>query len=543
MRSHSQQVVLALLGAGLLVGLAPHPVAAHYHPTSKIRYAEYSQDAFERARREGKPIFMVLSAVWCYWCKTYKEEALETPAVSLFLNQHFVPIFVDHDRRVDLARRFSRGLPTTVLMDPEGQVRHAFSGFLTADKLLWVLTKVKEEVATTKAAPITRPRHAGDTEPSLPPTPDSFRALLERLDRYLEENLDPAHGGFGTRRKHPRAWFVSYLLGRYAEAKQARYLDAARRTLDGVARGLSDPAEGGFFRFSGTRDWRDPHTEKLSPLNASLGLAMLEASRLTGEPRYRETADKAFGYLLRSLHDSRGGGFFGSQAASKTYYRLSLEERRRVAPPSVNRIKYAGWNGEVAYALLLASRATGREDLRTAALRSLDFLRQRLVTGRGVAHLYDPETNQPWLYGQLEANAWVSLALLEGYGETRRPEDLQAAREVLRYALSDLFDAKRGAFVEWNNPDPSLLRAGEQRSPHFPLEANGVMAVALLHAHRHTGEATYLQVARRVLEALSGQVAAGLSPEPDETGGAAAGATAFLLRAFELIGAHGQGRG
>lgn len=537
--SRRQTLCLAIVVAGLLVGLTPDRAAPHYHATSKIRYAEYSQDAFDQARREGKPIFLLLSAVWCYWCKTYKEQALETPQVSAYLNQYFVSIFVDHDRRVDLARRYSRGLPTTVLMDPGGQVRHTFSGILNADNLLWVLKQVREEVATAKPPQPIRPRSAVAGGPAAPPTALAHGALIERLDRYLEENLDKTQGGFGARRKHPRAWFLSYLLDRYAEVGEARYLDASRRTLDGVLRGLYDPVEGGFFRFSGSRDWRDAHTEKLSHLNASLVAAMLEAHRATGDPRYREAADKTIGYLLQRLYDSGAGGFYGSQAASKTYYRLPLEERRRVTPPSINRIKYAAWNGEVVFALLVAARVTGREDLRAAALKSLEFLRSRLLTSRGVAHLFDPDTNQAWLHGQLEANAWVALALVEGYREARRAEDLRAAREIFQYALKDLLDAGRGAFVEWNNPDPSLLRAGEQRSQVLPLEGNGAMAMALLTAHRLTGEETYLQVARRLLETMSGQAAAGLTPEPDETGGATAGASAFLLRALALLGGHG----
>lgn len=535
----ARQAFWILVVGGLLVGLTPDRAAPHYHATSKIRYAEYSQEAFDQARREGKPIFLLLSAVWCYWCKTYKEQALETPQVSAYLNQYFVSIFVDHDRRVDLARRYSRGLPTTVLMDPEGQVRHTFSGIVNAEKLLWALNQLRQEIATTKAGPTISPRPAARAEPPSPETPESYRALLGRLDRYLEENLDQKQGGFGTRRKHPRAWFLSYLLDRYAEVGEARYLDASRRTLDGVLHGLYDPVEGGFFRFSGSRDWRDAHTEKLSHLNASLVAVMLEAHRATGDPRYREAADKTIGYLLQRLYDSGAGGFYGSQAASKTYYRLNPVERRRVTPPSINRIKYAAWNGQVVLALLLAGRATGREDLRAAALKSLDFLRAHLLTTRGVAHLFDPDTNQAWLQGQLEANAWVALALVEGYREARRNEDLRAAQEVLRYALTDLLDARRGAFVEWNNPDPSLLRAGEQRSQVFPLEGNGVMAAALVQAHRLTGDATYLQVARRVLEAMSGQVAAGLAPEPDETGGAAAEGSAFLLRTLGLVGGPG----
>jgi hypothetical protein len=63
--------------------------------------------------------------------------------------------------------------------------------------------------------------------------------------------------------------------------------------------------------------------------------------------------------------------------------------------------------------------------------------------------------------------------------------------------------------------------------------------MALLQAHRLTRETTYFQMARRILETMGPQVAAGLSPEPDEAGGAAAGASAFLLRAFALADRQG----
>lgn len=92
----------------VLVLLLPGPAAAYSHQTSKVRFVEHSPQAFETARREQKPVFLLISAVWCYWCKYFDRNALETGEVSAYLNRHYVSIFVDHDRRLDLTRKHVR---------------------------------------------------------------------------------------------------------------------------------------------------------------------------------------------------------------------------------------------------------------------------------------------------------------------------------------------------------------------------------------------------------------------------------------------------
>jgi thiol:disulfide interchange protein len=101
-----------LLAAIWVIVLVPAPaVWAYAHHTSSVRFLDYSPATFEIARREGKPVFLLISAVWCYWCKYFDQNTLRNDEVSKYLNQHYVSIFVDHDLRVDSCASTSVGCP------------------------------------------------------------------------------------------------------------------------------------------------------------------------------------------------------------------------------------------------------------------------------------------------------------------------------------------------------------------------------------------------------------------------------------------------
>src|SRR3989442_2489321 len=128
--------------------------------------------------------------------------------------------------------------------------------------------------------------------------------------------------------------------------------------------------------------------------------------------------------------------------------------------------------------------------------------------------------------GQLDANAWAALAFLEGYRVARTEAYRQAAERVLDFAIADLFDTERGAF-------------GAKSSPPL-LDANGVMAEALLRAHRFARGTDYLTVARRVLAALGGTASALLVEHDD--GAARVDDAAYYLRAYARVAGDAQGR-
>jgi uncharacterized protein YyaL (SSP411 family) len=482
---------------------------------SKVRFVEHSPAAFEAAQREGKPVFLLISAVWCYWCKYFAQQVLADAEVSKYLNQHYVSVFADHDRRPDLVRRYARGLPMIVLFAPDGRVRQSFAGVLKKDDFLSV---VKQVAASPSSAPETGPVAVLN---SAPLSSSTYQRLRVGMLTFVGENLDKEYGGFGSGDKYPQPRLLAYLLELHQATGDRRYLVAVEKTLDGVLGALYDPVDGGFFRFAEGREWRQPHYEKLLHLNATLAAVLGEAHRMTGNPRYREAADRTVAYLLRTLHDATAGGFYSSQTANPAYYQLPPRERRSAQPPSVNREKLTAWNAEAAVALLALGRSSGRTDLRDVALRTLDFIRLRMVSEKGAFHLYEPRTGRRHGEGQLDVNAWAALGLLEGYRVVRMESYRQAALQVLRFAAADLFDGGRGAF-------------SDDKSLPLSLDANGVMAEALLQAHRVGGPADYADLARRVLTSLGGTARA-LLADSDDDAVARAPDTVYYLRAYAQV--------
>jgi len=193
----------------------------------------------------------------------------------------------------------------------------------------------------------------------------------------------------------------------------------------------------------------------------------------------------------------------------------------------VNREKLTAWNAEAAVALLALGQSSGRKDLLDVALRTLDFIRLNMVSEKGAFHLYEPRTGRRHGEGQLDANAWAALGLLEGYRVGGVESYRLSALQVLRFAVADLFDAGRGAF-------------GDDKSLPLSLDANGVMADALLQARQVGGPTDYLDLARRVLTSFGGTAGAVLGDS--DVAVARAPDAVYYLRAYgQVVGRRQNG--
>ena len=506
--------LLPVLACGTIGILLAANAWGHVHEVSKVRFVEHSPAVFDAAQRDRKPVFLLVSAVWCYWCKYFEDQVLADAEVSDYLNRHYLNVFADHDRRPDLVRKYVRGLPMIVLFGSDGRVQQSFAGVLKKDDFLGV---VKDVATLPPSTPAPRPDVASSPAPV---TADTYQRLRQDMLRFVAEHLDTVYGGFGSGDKYPQPRLLAYLLELHRATGDRRYLVAVEKSLDGILGALYDPVDGGFYRYAEGREWRRPHYEKLVHLNATLAAVLGEAHRMTGSARYREAADRTSAYLLRTLHDATAGGFYSSQSADPAYYRLAREQRRAARQPAVNRDKITAWNAEAAIALLALSQSLARNDLRDAALRTLEFIRVNLVGEKGVFHLYESRTGQKYGEGQVDDNAWAALGLLEGYRVATVESNRQAAQQVLRFAVADLFDPGRGAF-------------GRDKDLPLALDANGVMAEALLRARQAGGPADYVDVARRVLTTFGGTAHA-LLGEGDDRAPRASDAV-YYLRAYAQV--------
>ena len=104
------------------------------HAANPVDWYPWGEEAFARARREDKPIFLSIGYSTCHWCHVMERESFENDEVAAALNQYFVCIKVDREERPDVDRIYMTamqamgmggGWPLNVFLTPE---LHPFFG-------------------------------------------------------------------------------------------------------------------------------------------------------------------------------------------------------------------------------------------------------------------------------------------------------------------------------------------------------------------------------------------------------------------------------
>ena len=102
----------------------------HQHKDNPVHWYPWCEEAFERAKKEDKPIFLSIGYSTCHWCPVMAHESVEDEDVALLLNEDFISIKLDREERPDLDQLYmtvcqvmngSGGWPLTVFLTPEKQ--------------------------------------------------------------------------------------------------------------------------------------------------------------------------------------------------------------------------------------------------------------------------------------------------------------------------------------------------------------------------------------------------------------------------------------
>lgn len=147
-------------------------------------------------------------------------------------------------------------------------------------------------------------------------------------------------------------------MSKFAETREPELAEAVRSTLDHMMEGLYDKVDGGLFRYSVTRDWKEPHYEKMLETNLGFLRNLVHAKILLGDGRYEDTARGVADYLIRTLRDP-SGGFYSSQDADEEFYKLSLKDREGRKPPKVIKEIFSGWTLQAASVFIEAGALLG----------------------------------------------------------------------------------------------------------------------------------------------------------------------------------------
>jgi uncharacterized protein YyaL (SSP411 family) len=329
----------------------------------EILWKEWSTEAFDEATKTGKLVLLDLFAPWCHWCHVMDKTTYSNPEIIGTINEKFVPIRVDIDMRPDISERYNRGgFPTTAFLSDRGESIWGGTYIPPED-----MKRIMKSVLASKASGevdqvLDRERMQFlDVSKALEKKESADWTFVNAVFEDLFSTYDVQWGGFGGDQKFPHPDVVDLLLYKFLEDEDRELSDAVASTLDHMTDGLFDKVEGGVFRYSVTRDWREPHFEKMLETNLGFLRNLVHAHQVLGQERFANTAKGVAKYLLEVLRDHRTGGFFSSQDADEEYYRLPSTERARRTPPTVVSDIYSGWNCEAVSTFVEAGILLGEQ--------------------------------------------------------------------------------------------------------------------------------------------------------------------------------------
>ena len=315
------------------------------HAENPVDWYPWGEEAFEKARREDKPVFLSIGYSTCHWCHVMAHESFEDKSVAEILNRSYVPIKVDREERPDVdsvymqacvAANGSGGWPLTAILTPEQEPFFIGTYFPKENHagrmgLRFLLSAIAEKWNTDRdellhtakemTAYLRQEVQAGEVTENLP----------QKAAEQLLRSYDKEYGGFGWSTKFPSPHNLIFLMEYAAQKSDRKPREAVEHTMRQMYRGgIYDHFGGGFCRYSTDREWLKPHFEKTLYDNALLALAYTEAWQDGHMALWREIAEQTLDYCLRELKAPDGGFYSGQDADSAgqegAYYLFTPEE-------------------------------------------------------------------------------------------------------------------------------------------------------------------------------------------------------------------------
>lgn len=466
-----------------------------------LTWREFDELTFADAVRLDRPVLLFLYASWCRFSARMERDVLEHAEVSALLADRFVLVRVDKDRRPEINDRYNMGgWPSVCLLTPDGELISGGTSFEPAE-LAALLRRVdrlwteERDMVSERLAEL----HASDQADAVaaaPVTGELNAAIVLKVQRAVLDEFDAVYGGFGEGQKFPHSESLDFALLRFVQTGDEALAQVAHLSLERMATSsLHDAVDGGFFRYSTTRDWRKPHTEKLLETNVGLLRNYLEAYQVFDVPQFRQVAERIIHYLMTHLRHKEHAGFFGSQDSADDYYAMDAVGRAAAPAPAVDQTIYVNWNAAAVSALFKASAVFGDPACQEVAEATLEFLLEECYDpGRGMYHYHDGSGRH--ILGLLTDQAYTARALLHAAQFTCDRRYLDVAEDLLQILVAKQ-TAARGGFYDIRDEQRAV--GGLRRRNQSILE-NGMIAEVFLRAHYMTARPEYLETATRTLQ-------------------------------------------
>ncbi len=500
------------------------------HAHNPVDWYPWGPEAFERAKKEGKLVFLSVGYSSCHWCHVMERESFADQAIADTLNKHFVCIKVDREERPDVDEVYmtamqvvgeSGGWPLSVFLTPDGKPifggtywppddrmagGETVPGFKSVLKKVIDLDKEKRKELFAQADKI-----AELTTESLE---RHRRAVpIVRLDRELVADaaaaleLDPVHGGFGPRArefkgaKFPRVPALALLLRVSPRPEFEAVTKLVTLTLEKMAAGgLYDHLGGGFHRYSTERTWTVPHFEKMLYDNAQLVELYADTYKADPKPAYKRVIAETLGFVAREM-TSPDGAFYSaldadSEGEEGRYYVWTTKELDDALGGGEDAALFKRVYGvsqpnfEGKYHVLRLADPPADEP----TIARLAPLRAKLLAARSKRErpFLDTKVLTGWNGQMVAAYARAGEVLKE-------PKYIQSAERAADFLLSKM-RAKDGRLLRVYAAKPG--EKPEARGPAF-LEDYAFLVHGLLNLHDTTGQAKWLDGAKALSDLMT----------------------------------------
>lgn len=303
-----------------------------------VKWLPWSDEAFEKAKKENKLILVDVGAAWCHWCHVMDEETYSNLEIASIINENFVPIKVDRDEMPEIDRKLQlivsqltgeSGWPLTVFMTPDGKVffggtffppedsygRIGFKRVLNTILRVW---KEERDKILNSSIPL-------DVKARLETSSSVLNFdIIESAFSTISSVYDFEYGGLGQSMKFPHPKIDEFLLAYSYWTKDDIGEKLAKFTLRKMFYGgIFDQVGGGFHRYTVDREWKIPHFEKLLIDNAELledyyltylkskDIEFLEAFNLTLDFLMRDMkSDEGFSNSIDADSEGIEGGYY-----------------------------------------------------------------------------------------------------------------------------------------------------------------------------------------------------------------------------------------
>jgi uncharacterized protein YyaL (SSP411 family) len=547
-------MILSLTAFALLVGAlrAEEPPKGHtnrlakesspylrQHAHNPVDWYPWGPEAFEKAKKEGKLVFLSIGYSSCHWCHVMERESFSNTEVAKMLNESFVCIKVDREERPDIDEIYmtalqafgqSGGWPLSMFLLPDGKPiiggtywppddrelqGEKVKGFKSILKLILQIQKDDPKKVTDQAAKlseITNERLSRRVPGAALVKLD--RAIVDDCIEQLLEEFDETYGGFGRKARGfrgPKFPTPCYLQLLQHEAGRNKALpEKLALTLDRMARGgIFDHIGGGFHRYSTERTWTIPHFEKMLYDNAQLAEVYAAAYRTGARPEDARTLRHLLDFVLRELTSPEGGFWSALDADSEgeegRFYVWTAAEVEKALPNADERELAKAFFGvdqrpnfEEKYSILVqpqpvAEFAAKRQWTEKQLAEKLTSVWQKLfeVRAKRARPFLDTKILTAW-------NGQMFAGLASAGKALNDPKYVAAAKKSAEFILKKLRNTDgrllRSYLAEPGRPGAAKLNAY--------LDDYAFLVHGLLTLHEATGEQRWLDEAKTLTDMM-----------------------------------------